>query len=273
MENFWEKLKSAQELKKSALVVGLDPDLFRMPDGIEKSSRGVINFLRKIIDATADFACAFKPNIAFYLALGDDGISILRKIISFIPKSIPVILDGKFGDVGHTAQNYARFAAEIGVNAVTLNPYIGRDAINPFIDIGLGVFLLCATSNPSFYDIQDIKVNRQSLFVKIAGISQKWSQEFAAKIGLVVGATHPDTFEKIRYAAPDAPFLVPGIGAQGGELEKATKFGKTRDGIFPLIVAARAIMYASSGEDFAHAAAENAKRIRDEINNVGGFYE
>ncbi len=266
-EIFWDKLRKCSEKNFSSLVIGLDPNPALLPNDIENSPDGIFDFLAQIIGSTKDLVCGYKPNLAFYLALGTEGLKILEKLRKNIPENIPIILDGKFGDVGHTSEKYAGFASEIiGADAVTLNPYMGKDVAASFIEREIGVFLLCATSNPNYADVEGILIGQIPLYEKIAQISVDWSKHFDARFGLVVGATHPDVFSKIRASASTAPFLIPGIGAQGGNLESATKFGKTNDGIPPIIVSARGILYASHKNDFAYAARNAAIELRDKIN-------
>ncbi|MCD6418262.1 orotidine-5'-phosphate decarboxylase [bacterium] len=272
-ENFWEKLRKCSDENSSSLVVGLDPNLDLMPK-MYKSPEKIFSFLREIIDATGDLVCAYKPNLAFYISYGIEGLKILEELRKIIPEKIPIILDGKFGDVGHTGEQYAKFSLEVvGADAITLNPYMGKDVLKPFVKRNLGIFLLCATSNPGYSDIEAIAIGDTVLFEKISKISVEWSEYFGIKLGLVVGATHPDVFSKIRHYAPNAPFLVPGIGAQGGKLESAVKSGRTKGGIMPLIVSARGILYASSGKDFANAARKAAGKLRDDINTIMENYD
>ncbi len=270
-KNFWDKLQKCHEKNSSSLVVGLDPNPALLPDETGKSPEKIFDFLMQIIDATKDLVCGYKPNLAFYLSLGSEGLKILEKLRENIPENIPIILDGKFGDVGHTSEKYAEFASEIvRADAITLNPYMGKDVAAPFIERGTGVFLLCATSNPSYSDVEAILVGQIPFYEKIAQISVVWSNYFDTRFGLVVGATHPSVFENIRISAPETPFLIPGIGAQGGNLEGASKFGTTNDGIPPIIVSARGILYASHGKDFAQAARNAAIELRNKIDNQQG---
>ena len=274
MLNFWEKLDKSSRDNKSALVVGLDPDVFKMPEGIDREPHGVHEFLGRIVASTSDHVCAFKPNLSFYLMMGAQGIEVLRAMTSRIPKHIPIILDCKFGDVGHTAERFAYFAREhIRANAVTINPYIGTDTIKPFLEAGLDVFLLCATSNPSYAEVEGITADGMPLYAKVAELAEQWMDKFDRRMGLVVGATHPGLFEEIRNISPNSHFLVPGIGAQGGELESALKCGKTKDGSLPLIVSARVIIYASACENFDDAARAAAIELKTKINAIGGFYD
>ncbi len=271
--SFWDKVFSAARRNGSALVVGLDPVISKLPAGIPRSAEGARTFLTKIISATADLVCAFKPNLAFFLAMGAEGLDVLVDVVRFVPDHIPVILDGKFGDVEHTARQYALFASDVVcADAVTVNPYIGRDTVRPFMEAGLGVFLLCATSNPSYGDIEGLSVSGGTLYEVVAGQTVTWSEEFGTRLGLVVGATHPQVFGSIRRAAPKAPFLVPGVGAQGGRLEEVLGHSATADGFPPMIVSARTVIYASSGEDFAEAARRKASEIKEAINSLGRLF-
>ncbi len=268
----WEKFLNQWHQKTSALVVGLDPDLKKVPP--EFASPGKIpEFFGEIVRATAPFAAGYKPNTAFFLALGDDGIKILRATverISSLAPDIPVILDGKFNDVGHTAEKYAQFASAVGADAVVINPYLGRDSIVPFLERDLDVILLCATSNPSFADLQGLDVGGKPLYVVVAEISARWSEQMDRRFGLVVGATHPETFGEIRRVAPKLPFLVPGIGVQGGTIDAAFRATMTEDGIPPMVVSARSVIYASRGPDFRERAGEKGREIRDAIKSLLG---
>ncbi len=274
-QNFWTMISRNFEQNHSSLVVGLDPVYDRMPSSIENNLDGVGKFLTDIVSATSGVVCGYKPNFAFYISLGIGGLKILEKAIEHIKSlEIPVLLDGKFNDIGHTAGRYAKFAREIGADAVTVSPYIGRDTVKPFLDEGLSVIILCATSNPGFLDIEGITADDGlSLYQHVAGKAVEWTEEYGDKIGLVVGATHPDIFTNVREIAPNLPFLIPGIGAQGGDIESSVKAGITADSFPPLIVAARSVIYASSGNDFAEAARTAAIKLRDSINEAGDFFK
>ncbi|RKZ33478.1 orotidine-5'-phosphate decarboxylase [bacterium] len=267
---FWKKYVSAANTNDSWLCVGLDPILEYLPESIPKNANGVVAFFADIIDATKELVCAYKPNVAFFLALGNDGLKALVEVVKRIPDNIPVILDAKFGDVPHTAEHYARFAVDIiGADAVTVNPYMGYDSIFPFVQKDLGVFVLCATSNAGYEDLEGRKFrDSDRLFEIVAETVVSWSERWGTRLGLVVGATHPEIFIEVRRNAPKAPLLIPGIGAQGGALEPAVKYGPTTDGMPPIIVSCRSIIYASKGGDFAQAAKNAAKDIRDRINQL-----
>ena len=272
--DFWENVEKFYRQNGSALVVGLDPVIEKLPDGIERNSDGILKFIDQIVKSTHDLVCAYKPNLAFFLAIGDDGLNILRKSIAIVKSygDIPIILDAKFNDVGHTAKMYSDFAHRIGADAVTINPYIGRDTIAPFVENDLGIILLCATSNPNFADVEGIPLgNRRDdrpLYIEIARLTDEWSKFFNRRFGLVVGATHPDVFTRIRQNAPNSPFLIPGIGAQGGDISDYIEPSITSDLFPPLIVSARSILYASDKSDFADAARKKTMELKDKINYI-----
>lgn len=260
---FLEKLVAAQQRNHSWLCIGLDTDPAKIPAMLD-----VVTFNRAIIDATKDLVCAYKPNLAFYLARGAQGIDELAQTIAAIPPDIPSVLDAKFGDIESSARGYARFAFEtLCVDAVTVNPYLGADALAPFLEYNdRAVFLLAHTSNPSSRDFQDAMLESTPLYVRVAqsaAVSQHKLQ-----IGLVVGATFPAQLRIVREANPGAIFLIPGIGAQGGNVADAVGFGKNDVGVGPLINASRSIIYASNRDDYANAARAAASQMRDEINQA-----
>ncbi|PPD57887.1 orotidine-5'-phosphate decarboxylase [Dehalogenimonas etheniformans] len=258
--NFLTKITGARRHNQSCLCVGLDPEPGKLPAGI-----GVFEFCKGIIDATYDLVCAYKPNAAFFEALRDDGCSTLKKVINTVPNNIPVILDAKRGDIGNTAKAYARSAFdELGANAVTVNPYMGFDSLEPFIEYSdKGIFVLCRTSNPGAADFQSLDCGGKPLYQVVADKVESWNRQ--GNLGLVVGATQPDELKAIRDAHPTLPLLIPGVGAQGGSLELSVKYGNTGDGL-GIINVSRQIIYASSGPDFAAAARTAALKLRDEIN-------
>lgn len=282
MTSFTEKLRAAQIANDSWVCVGLDPALERMPGPVLKYDDPFLPFLKTIVDATADLVCAFKPNLGFYLALGAPGIISLERIIAYIPDDIPVILDGKFNDIGNTARAYAHgvFNA-LGVDAVTVNSYLGEDGVAPFLaDADRAAFILARTSNRSARDFQDQRIgglppDQESedpelkdvlLYQLVARRTVEWNERFAGTCGLVVGATYPEELAQVRAMAPDLPFLIPGIGAQGGNLEAAVRHGPTRAGIGPVISSSRGVLYASARDDFADAARRAADGLRQRIN-------
>ena len=262
---FIDKLLSAGRRNKSLLCIGLDPDVTLMP------KVDLLEFNKAIVDATADLACAYKPNLAFYEALGIDGLKVLQKTIEHIPDHIPVIGDGKRGDIGNTAKAYAKALFEtFGFDAATVNPYLGYDSVEPFLGYGdKGIFILCRTSNTGAADFQSlVDAQGRPLYEAVARKAKNWDTR--GNIGLVVGATYPDELKAIRQLCPEMPLLIPGIGAQGGDLASAVKNGIDARGEKAIIAISRQILYASKGKDFAQAARHNAQGLRDDINKLVG---
>jgi orotidine-5'-phosphate decarboxylase len=221
--------------------------------------------------------CAFKPNLGFFLAGGAAGIIALERLIHYVPPEIPVILDAKFGDIGSSAEQYARGAFEaFHADAVTLSPYVGADAIKPFLAYAdKGVFVLARTSNPGATEFQDLIVEDEPrgapgtpLYEAVVRKATEWHRQGPGACGVVVGATYPQELKRIRSLAPDLPFLVPGVGAQGGDLAITVQHGPTADGLGPVVNASRSILYASGRQDFAEAARTAAIKLRDEINTM-----
>ena len=260
---FIDKLRSAQSRNNSWVCVGLDTDPDKLPLPLRGHADGVVTFNRAIIQATLDMVCAYKPNLAFYLMRGSKGIEELQATVAAIPRDIPVVLDAKFGDIDSTARGYARFAFDIiGADAVTANPYLGADALAPFLEYAdRAIFLLAHTSNPTARDFQDKKIETEPLFIHVA----RYTKKLSGQIGLVVGATFPEQLRDARAANSSAVFLIPGIGAQGGSVADAVAFGRNDAGVGPLINASRSILYASSGDNFADAARTATMKMRDEI--------
>jgi uridine monophosphate synthetase len=252
---FFEKLTSLVERNDSLLCVGLDPDPSRFPRALLDEPDPIFAFNKNTIDATQDLVCAYKPNFAFYEAEGLAGLQALKRTIDYIPDEIPVILDAKRGDIGSTARAYARAAFEVwGADALTVNPYLGYDALQPFAQYrDKGIFLLCHTSNPGARDFQTLLCDGRPLHEIVAEKALEWG------LALVVGATYPQALRTIRAIAPQAWILVPGIGAQGGDLEKALAAGLNEEGRGLIISASRSIIYAA---DPRSAAME----LRDRIN-------
>lgn len=271
MKRFLTRLKEAQARSGSWLCVGLDPVMERLPDAVRTKDRPLVAFGRAIVEATADLVCAYKPNLAFWLAEGAAGLEALGATLEAVPGHVVVVLDGKFGDVGHTAAAYARFAFDrLAVDAVTANPHLGLDGLRPFLEwADRGVFLLARTSNPSAGDLQDLSVGEgRLLWEEVARLAANWDGESAGTCGLVAGATYPEELARLRALVPNLPFLIPGIGAQGGSLEAAVIHGPAAGGVGPLINVSRDVLYASSGSDFADAARAAAARLRDRINRL-----
>jgi orotidine-5'-phosphate decarboxylase len=260
-----DKVRQAIQDSDSLLCVGLDPDPAKIPAHLMKKSDPVFQFNRAVIDATAEFAAAFKPNLAFYEALGSEGLDILRRTVAYIPNGRLIIGDAKRGDIGSTAERYARALIDLGFDSFTVNPFLGEDSVRPFIaDPSKGAFMLCLTSNPGSRDFQQLRVDGEPLYLHIARAVVKWNDR--ANCGLVVGATHPGELSAVRGAATDLPFLIPGVGAQGGDIESTIVAGTDSGGGMAFINASRSILYASSGEDFAQAARFEAGRLKFEIN-------
>ena len=266
--NFIETLTAAWHRNNSLLCVGLDPDIEKIPNHLRTTNAPLFDFNRAIIDSTADLVCAFKPQIAFYAASGLE--RDLELTITYIHENypdIPVILDAKRGDIGSTAKMYAREAFDrYGADAVTVNPYLGGDALEPFLSRGdKGVIILSRTSNPGAADIQDLDSNGEKLYRIVARKAvREWNRN--GNVLLVVGATYPQELREIRSLVGNMPLLVPGIGAQGGDIERAVTNGKTADGTGMIINSSRGIIYAGKGKDFADAARSAALRLKDEIN-------
>lgn len=265
--NFVQKLLSASRNNKSLLCVGLDPYPKLMPHRLS-----VFEFNREIIDATSDLVCAYKPNLAFYEAMGIDGLTALEKTLAHAPKVIPVIGDAKRGDIASSCEAYARALFDtFGFDAATVSPYLGHDSIAPFIAYAdKGVFMLCKTSNTGSADFQELlcsepsSANTRPLFELVALKAKEWNTR--GNIGLVVGATYPEHLRRVRELCPDLALLIPGIGAQGGDLAAVVKYGVDGSGEKAIINCSRQIIYASKGKDFAEAARREALKLRDQIN-------
>jgi orotidine-5'-phosphate decarboxylase len=265
---FIDELRQRWQQADTLVCVGLDPEPARFPARFADDADAVFAFCRDIVDATAEYACAFKPQIAHFAALGAE--HALARLIAHIHAAhpgIPVILDSKRGDIGSTAQHYAAEAFDrYRADAVTVNPYLGRDSVQPFLDrADKGVIVLCRTSNPGAGDLQDLLVHGRPLYQQVA---QKVAHEWNAhgNCALVVGATWPEQLREVRGIAGDLPFLVPGVGAQGGDVEAVVRNARTADGTGLIVSSSRAILYASSGDDFADAAREAARALRETIN-------
>jgi orotidine-5'-phosphate decarboxylase len=265
--SYIQKLKTAQDKNKSWLCVGLDPDPTKLRvDGL-KWDEPILPFNKAIIDATADLVCAYKPNLGFYLQWGAAGVIALERTIAYIPKHIPIILDCKTGDIGHTQAAWAAgLFDEWQVDAITVNPYVGSESVLPMIEKrpDKAIYMLARTSNPSALDFQGNLLEKTGLSAAVLEKSQAWKT--AGHKGYVVGATYPEELAIARQLAPNANFLIPGIGSQGGNLEASVKYGP--DNIAgPVISASRSILYASM-ENFDKAARESATELKDKINKM-----
>jgi len=266
--NFINAIESSWEKNDSLLCIGLDPDINKIPAHIRSMNEPIFEFNRAIIDATGDLVCSFKPQIAYYASSRAE--QQLEKTIEYIHMNHPgitVILDAKRGDIGSTAEMYAIEAFErYQADAVTVNPYMGGDTLDPFLRFkDKGVVILCRTSNPGARDIQDLESGGEKIYRIIAAkASREWN--YNGNVTLVVGATYPDELSSVRTTVGDMPLLVPGIGAQGGDVEKAVKNGRNSKGTGMIINSSRGIIYAGKGKDFAEAARTAAMELRDEIN-------
>ncbi len=265
--DFGDKLAAAVRQNDSLVCVGLDTDPKQLPPGV-----GVTDFNRAIIAATSDLVCAYKINLAFYEAQGRDGYAALEQAVKDVPPAVPVIADAKRGDIGNTARAYASAVFDVlGCDAVTVSPYLGGDSLQPFLDYAdRGVFILCRTSNPGGSDFQSLEVDFEGqklpLYQVVAHRSGEWNAN--GNVGLVVGATAPEELAEVRRIQPEMPLLVPGIGAQGGDLAATLRYGLRADQAGVIINSSRGIIYASKGPDFAEAARLAADELRAEINQL-----
>jgi orotidine-5'-phosphate decarboxylase len=267
--NFLDRLTAAQQRHGSLLCVGLDPEPAKFPHAWRGDPQRLFDFCARIVDATKDLVCAFKPQIAYFAAQGaEDQLERLMAYIKRVAPDVPVILDAKRGDIGATAEQYAREAFErYQADAVTLSPYMGFDSIEPYLKHdGRGLFLLCRTSNPGGADLQSLPLaSGQTLYEHVAALAAgAWSRDAKARLGLVVGATVPAEIERVRQLAPTLPLLIPGVGAQGGDAQAAVRAG-WRPGAPVIVNSSRAVLYAGSGEDFANVARGAARATRDQL--------
>lgn len=267
---FIEKLEHMWDKKNSLLCVGLDPDISKFPVSLKgmEANQAIFEFNKAIIDATHDLVCAYKPQIAYFSAASAE--TALEQTIAYIKKQypdIPIILDAKRGDIGSTAQKYAEEAFDrYNADAVTVNPYLGSDSVEPFISYKeRGVILLCRTSNSGAAILQDLEVDGVPLYQRVAIIARDQWNTYGNCL-LVVGATWPEQMAQVRQLVGDMPFLVPGVGTQGGDIDALVKAGMTDDKKGLIISSSRAVLYADSGDNFAKAAREVAISLRDRIN-------
>lgn len=265
-QSFLAKLDAAVEQNRSLVCVGLDPDPALMP--VEDP----IEFCRTIIEATADLVCAFKPNLAFFEAMGDRGWEVLSESLAVVPNEIPIIGDAKRGDIGNSAAGYAHALFDLlGCDAATVNPYGGTDAVEPFLDYAdRGIIVWCRSSNPSARDFQDLMVSDNGgpprpFWQSVALKAREWNKKHG-NVGIVMGATYPQQLQEARRLCPDMPILVPGIGAQEGALQDAVRAGlnQNREGI--IVNASRSVIYASRDRDYGLAARSAAAQLREHIN-------
>ena len=276
---FLDMLATAERQNNSMLCVGLDPEPARFPGKLKADASKIYDFCAAIVEASADLAIAFKPQIAYFAAHRAEGqLERLMEHIRRVAPQVPVILDAKRGDIGSTAEQYALEAFErYGADAVTLSPFMGFDSVAPYLDAakypGKGAFLLCRTSNPGGDDLQNQRLaaveGQPLLYEHIARLAQgPWNLN--GQLGLVVGATYPAEIERVRAVAPTVPLLIPGVGAQGGDAAATVRAGWRPDA--PIVVnSSRAILYASQGDDFAEAARRVALATRDTLQAARGF--
>lgn len=266
--DFMQALRRRWDEAGSLVCVGLDPEPAKFPPRFGADPDAVFAFCRDIVDATAQYACAFKPQIAHFAARGaEDALSRLVAHIHAAHPGVPVILDAKRGDIGSTARHYATEAFDrYEADAVTANPYLGRDSVQPFLDrADRGVVILCHTSNPGAADFQDLDVGGRPLYQHVAErVARDWNDH--GNCALVVGATWPRQLREVRAIVGDMPLLIPGVGAQGGDVAAVVGNGLAADGNGLLVSSSRAILYASGGDDYTEAAAAAAKSLRDGIN-------
>ncbi len=264
--HFFERLHKRIETTDSVVCVGLAPDIDRIPEHPAERDLPRWAFNRRIIDATHEHAAAYKPNAAFYE--DPDGWRALAETIAYAKgKDVPVVLDAKRADIGNTARQYAKLLDDDrghAADAITVNPYMGRDSLEPFLSREeKGVFVLCRTSNPGGADLQDLELaSGEAVYERVAALCDLWNTN--ENVGLVVGATAPEELESLREQIPDLPFLVPGVGSQGGDAEAAVEYGLA--GGVGLVNSSRGIIFAGDDENFDKAAGEAAKRLKRELN-------
>ncbi|NTU74126.1 orotidine-5'-phosphate decarboxylase [Candidatus Roizmanbacteria bacterium] len=267
---FQEKIAGVMESHDSFVCVGLDSDYTKLPEAVKTKQYAQYAFNQAIIDATHDLVCAYKPNTAFYEARGVKGIQELKWTCEYIHEhypEVPIILDAKRADIGNTNNGYVSFAYDyLEVDAVTVHPYLGKEAIQPFLDRkDKGTIILCRTSNPGAGELQDIKVEGKPFYLHLAEkISKKWNEN--ENCLLVVGATYPEEMKQIREVTGDMTFLVPGIGAQGGDIKATLEAGLNSNKEGLIVSSSRGVIFASNGEDFAENEREETLKLRNQIN-------
>lgn len=262
--SFLTKLAASSRARDSIICVGLDPEPDRIPETLGSGPQAALRFLRRIVRATSDTACAYKPNIAFFERYGPAGMDVLTLLLQAIPDDIPVLLDAKRGDAPHSSAAYAHAIFDrLRVDATTVAPYLGLDSIAPFVDRGFA-FVVARTSNPGAADFQDLVVDSRPLYEIVA---ERTAERFPAeRCGFVVGATYPAEARRLRALLPDRLFLMPGIGAQGGDVEEGLRAGLDATGDGVLLSASRSVLYASAEADFESAAARAGAALRDLAN-------
>ena len=262
---FLEKLAASSRARDSIICIGLDPEPRRISETLGRGPQAAVRFLRRVVRATSEFACAYKPNLAFYERYGSAAFDVLGLVLQAIPDDIPVILDAKRGDVPNTAQAYADALFDaFHADAATVAPYVGMDSIAPFASEGRYALVLARTSNPGAGDLQDLKVDGRPVYEHVVDACVRAFP--ASRCGFVVGATYPEEAARLRALAPDRLFLMPGVGAQGGDIATALRAGLDAQGGGVLPAASRSVIFASSGADFERAAADAARALRDAAN-------
>jgi len=270
--DFIERLRNAQTAAESLICVGLDPDMDRIPkflcEQCESTQATVLAFNQAIIQATSPYACAYKLNSAFYEILGESGFNTLKKTLEYIPKDKISIVDAKRGDIGNTASKYAASIFDLlNADGCTIAPYMGIDAAEPFLTYeGRAVFILVRTSNPGSNELQSMMIQGQPLYEHIARLAFGWGEGLPGTAGFVIGATNPAELYCLREQYPDIPFLIPGIGAQGGSIDAVASVATANRPV--LVNSSRGILYASSGRDFDKMAANATLKLRDELNQA-----
>lgn len=270
--NFTQRLRKIQRKNNSLLCIGLDSDISKIPKSLLEHADPLYEFNRRIIDATKDLVCAYKINLAFYEATGKQGWYTIHQTLADIPGDIVTIGDAKRGDIGNSAEFYARLLVDdYAFAACTVNPYMGEDSVKPFIkNAHQGAFILALTSNPGAKDFQYLKSGGQPLYRHVVVKTRGWNVK--KNCGLVVGATRPKELQQIRKLVPNIPILIPGVGAQGGDLKSAVRYGCDSRGELAVINASRSIIYAASGDLFVSAARAAAIAMRDEINTYRDLF-
>jgi orotidine-5'-phosphate decarboxylase len=270
---FTDKLKSIQETNDTLLCIGLDTDVQKIPESLRARPDAQLEFNRRIIDATQDLVCAYKINFAFYEAYGARGMKTIADTVKHIPSSIITIADAKRGDIGNSSSYYANaILNEMGFDSITVAPYMGRDSVDPFLfSEDKGVFLLALTSNEGARDFQMMKTSSgRRVFEEVVKKSLKWNAK--KNLGYVVGATKASELKTVRAMAPTVPLLIPGVGAQGGDLKNVVRYGCDRNGELAIVNASRSVLYASKQDDFQSASRLEAARLRDAMNSVREKY-
>jgi orotidine-5'-phosphate decarboxylase len=269
---FIEKLETIQEQNDTLLCVGLDTDPAKIPAALRDRPDAQLEFNKRIIDATQDLVCAYKINFAFYEAYGARGWETIVETVKHVPQSIVTIADAKRGDIGNSSSYYSQaILKDMRFDSVTVAPYMGRDSVEPFLfSEKKGVFLLALTSNEGARDFQMLKTGRGRLFEEVIKRSLKWNEK--KNLGYVVGATKASELKAVRAMAPNVPLLIPGVGAQGGDLKNVVRYGCDKNGKLAVVNASRSVLYASNQSDFAAASRHEAARLRDAMNSVREKY-